>query len=172
MILAKPNPSRPPLVVPASNPGEESFLKGKPQNTSTTTAPANLFNTLGEFELYADCKPFSQLLAGAFGSPMFSPFETRRESSSSINQLGGAQNDGSQSSNYTAKYRAMMPSRLPIPSSTPYFTVPPGLSPTTFLESPVLFSGGLVNPNFAISFDQTELLSLFFWLCLDWHFGL
>ena len=157
MVLAKPNPSRPSLVVPASNPGEESFLKGKPQNTTTTTtntnttAPVNLFNNLGEFELYTDCKPFSQLLAGAFGSPMFSPLETRRESSStSIHQLGGAQNDGSQSSNYTAKYRAMMPSRLPIPSSTPYFTVPPGLSPTTFLESPVLFSGGLVNPNSAI----------------------
>ena len=130
-ILAKPNPSRPPLVVPASIPGEESFLKGKPHQN-------------GEFELYTDRKPFSQLLAGAFGSPMFSPLDTRRESSTSINQLGGAQNDGSHTSNYTAKYRAMMPSRLPIPSSNPYFTVPPGLSPTTFLESPVLFSGGLV----------------------------
>ena len=38
-----------------------------------------------------------------------------------------------------AKYRLMSPAKLPISRST-CLTIPPGLSPTSFLESPVLLS--------------------------------
>ncbi|MCO5595035.1 hypothetical protein L7F22_049072 [Adiantum nelumboides] len=45
-----------------------------------------------------------------------------------------------------ARFKTMMPSRLPIPRS-PYLTIPPGLSPTTLLDSPVLFSTGQAEPS-------------------------
>ncbi|KAH7314704.1 hypothetical protein KP509_21G017100 [Ceratopteris richardii] len=38
---------------------------------------------------------------------------------------------------HSAKYKSMVPSRLPIPSSSAYFTIPPGLSPTVLLDSPI-----------------------------------
>lgn len=39
----------------------------------------------------------------------------------------------------TAKFKTMSPSSLPIPRS-PFLSIPPGLSPTTLLDSPVLLS--------------------------------
>lgn len=38
-----------------------------------------------------------------------------------------------------ARYKLMSPAKLPI-SRSPCITIPPGLSPTSFLESPVLLS--------------------------------
>ena len=38
-----------------------------------------------------------------------------------------------------AKYKLLSPAKLPI-SRSPCLTIPPGLSPTSFLESPVLLS--------------------------------
>ncbi|CAL1405293.1 unnamed protein product [Linum trigynum] len=38
-----------------------------------------------------------------------------------------------------ARYKLMSPAKLPI-SRSPYITIPPGLSPTSFLESPVMLS--------------------------------
>lgn len=38
-----------------------------------------------------------------------------------------------------ARYKLMSPAKLPI-SRSPVLTIPPGLSPTSFLESPVLLS--------------------------------
>lgn len=46
----------------------------------------------------------------------------------------------------TARFKSMTPSRLPIPRS-PYLTIPPGLSPTTLLDSPVLLSTGQAEPS-------------------------
>ncbi|XP_075522995.1 putative WRKY transcription factor 20 [Primulina tabacum] len=45
-----------------------------------------------------------------------------------------------------AKYRLMSPAKLPISRST-CITIPPGLSPTSFLESPVLLSYVKVEPS-------------------------
>ncbi|KAI5081650.1 hypothetical protein GOP47_0001393 [Adiantum capillus-veneris] len=45
-----------------------------------------------------------------------------------------------------ARFKTMMPSRLPIPRS-PCLTIPPGLSPTTLLDSPVLLSTGQAEPS-------------------------
>lgn len=39
-----------------------------------------------------------------------------------------------------AKYKLMSPAKLPISRSPCTLTIPPGLSPTSFLESPVLLS--------------------------------
>ncbi|KAJ8427605.1 hypothetical protein Cgig2_020731 [Carnegiea gigantea] len=50
----------------------------------------------------------------------------------------GPHNDAG-SSIINAKYKLMSPAKLPI-SRSPCITIPPGLSPTSFLESPVLLS--------------------------------
>ncbi|CAI0437411.1 unnamed protein product [Linum tenue] len=45
-----------------------------------------------------------------------------------------------------ARYKLMSPAKLPI-SRSPYITIPPGLSPTSFLESPVLLSNVKAEPS-------------------------
>ena len=152
-MLTKSSPSLPTLVVPTSNPGD-SFLGGGGSDDANTIA-TTLFNDYGGEHLsYADSKPYSQSLE----SPSFPPLDgdpnlnnsssdtqTDLETQADINGPEVAEKHGCRAMNNTAKYRSMMPSKLPIPSSNPYFTIPPGLSPATLLESPVLFSGGLVN---------------------------
>ena len=46
--------------------------------------------------------------------------------------------------NHSARFKAMMPEKLPIRRSSPYLTIPPGFSPRTLLDSPVLFCSGQV----------------------------
>lgn len=53
--------------------------------------------------------------------------ETRRDSADSAGAAAGA------------RYKLMSPAKLPISRST-CISIPPGLSPTSFLESPVLLS--------------------------------
>ncbi|XP_068484707.1 probable WRKY transcription factor 20 isoform X2 [Phaseolus vulgaris] len=57
-------------------------------------------------------------------------------------RLNGASEDPNRSGsgqNLTARYKLIAPAKLPI-SRSPCITIPPGLSPTSFLESPVLLS--------------------------------
>jgi hypothetical protein len=44
--------------------------------------------------------------------------------------------------NSAARYKLMSPAKLPISRAT-CITIPPGLSPTSFLESPVLLSNNM-----------------------------
>lgn len=53
-----------------------------------------------------------------------------------------------------ARYKLMSPAKLPI-SRSPCITIPPGLSPSSFLESPVLLS------NVKVSYVFREILSCF-----------
>ncbi|XP_030931486.1 probable WRKY transcription factor 20 isoform X1 [Quercus lobata] len=57
-----------------------------------------------------------------------------------------------------AKYRLMSPAKLPISRST-CLTIPPGLSPTSFLESPVLLSNMKAEPSPTTgSFMKTHMM--------------
>ncbi|CAI9787789.1 unnamed protein product [Fraxinus pennsylvanica] len=68
-----------------------------------------------------------------------------------------------------AKYRLMSPAKLPISRST-CITIPPGLSPTSFLESPVLLSnikaepspttGSFFKPHLMQGYGETSALPL------------
>ncbi|CAJ1971479.1 unnamed protein product [Sphenostylis stenocarpa] len=63
-------------------------------------------------------------------------------SPSSELRLNGASQDPNRTGpvqNSTARYKLIAPAKLPI-SRSPCITIPPGLSPTSFLESPVLLS--------------------------------
>ncbi|XP_011095503.1 probable WRKY transcription factor 20 [Sesamum indicum] len=57
-----------------------------------------------------------------------------------------ADGPGAAGSSNGAKYRLMSPAKLPISRST-CITIPPGLSPTSFLESPVLLSNIKAEPS-------------------------
>lgn len=54
--------------------------------------------------------------------------------------MAAAASAANQNSVGGAKYKLMSPAKLPISRSTCTLTIPPGLSPTSFLESPVLLS--------------------------------
>ncbi|KAL0306287.1 UNVERIFIED_CONTAM: putative WRKY transcription factor 20 [Sesamum radiatum] len=78
----------------------------------------------------------------SFSRPQHSP------SANATPQLTSAHDhltDAPRSSN-GAKYRLMSPAKLPISRST-CITIPPGLSPTSFLESPVLLSNIKAEPS-------------------------
>ncbi|KAJ1392525.1 WRKY domain [Sesbania bispinosa] len=69
--------------------------------------------------------------------------------SSSELRVDGAHDDPNRTGsgqNSTARYKLLSPAKLPI-SRSPCITIPPGLSPTSFLESPVLLSNMKVEPS-------------------------
>nr|QWQ79452.1 WRKY30 [Juglans sigillata] len=68
-----------------------------------------------------------------------------RLSSSGDLAPGNADDSGHPGSN-SAKYKLMSPAKLPI-SRSACITIPPGLSPTSFLESPVLLSNMKAEPS-------------------------
>lgn len=73
--------------------------------------------------------------------------------SSSKHRVEGSQEDPNRTGSghtSTARYKLMSPAKLPI-SRSPCITIPPGLSPTSFLESPVLLSNMKVSLHFASS---------------------
>ncbi|KAA8527040.1 hypothetical protein F0562_008731 [Nyssa sinensis] len=64
----------------------------------------------------------------------------------------------SSSGSNSAKYKLMSPAKLPISRST-CITIPPGLSPTSFLESPVLLSNMKAEPSPTTgSFSRPQLM--------------
>ncbi|XP_014504899.1 probable WRKY transcription factor 20 isoform X1 [Vigna radiata var. radiata] len=65
--------------------------------------------------------------------------EPRPSSELCLNGASEDPNRGGPGQNSTARYKLIAPAKLPI-SRSPCITIPPGLSPTSFLESPVLLS--------------------------------
>ncbi|XP_060188046.1 probable WRKY transcription factor 20 [Lycium barbarum] len=63
-----------------------------------------------------------------------------------ISTVGFSHNTGGSNGGGSAKYKLMTPAMLPISRST-CITIPPGLSPSSFLESPVLLSNIKAEPS-------------------------
>ncbi|GLJ45730.1 hypothetical protein SUGI_0962380 [Cryptomeria japonica] len=85
------------------------------------------------------------------GMPMPGGFNSRKIGGSFAESLAartGGDNPrlNINSNSNTARFKALPPSSLPIPRS-PCLTIPPGLSPTTLLDSPVLLSNSLAEPS-------------------------
>lgn len=150
MPHAKPPPSRPLLTVPPRNPSE-----ALQKSSDVTPSPMTLVSSF-----FADQEPSSpQFIAGdmtsltAADAPPKSNAVPINHSSGSgsfaerlaARGLGQKDPPGALRSS-TARFKSMTPSRLPIPRS-PYLTIPPGLSPTTLLDSPVLLSTGQAEPS-------------------------
>ncbi|KAH9329687.1 hypothetical protein KI387_001795 [Taxus chinensis] len=74
---------------------------------------------------------FSELLGGGF----FESFSAEKETDNNGN--------GGSFAERRLRFKSTPPSSLPIMPRSPYFSIPPGLSPTTLLDSPVLLSSSL-----------------------------
>ena len=153
--------SCPALVIPPRNSNtSHAFLRGGCDDTtpSPMTYSSSIFSEHEPY--YPDVKPFSHMESPTFpwlGSEQgfnhnvndnkdtTTSSDINPEEKSNKNVLEDRKESAgnlSLSGNNTARYKSMMPSRLPIPSAC--LTIPPGLSPTMLLESPILFCPGLV----------------------------
>ena len=76
--------------------------------------------------------------------------DNRHSRSSELDQSRDANSDSGAGS-ISARYKLLSPAKLPI-SRSPCITIPPGLSPTSFLESPVLLSNMKVMSRISVAF--------------------
>ncbi|KAJ7561688.1 hypothetical protein O6H91_03G037900 [Diphasiastrum complanatum] len=158
LMLQKPMPSRPQLVLPPRSSGDALFRPSE-ASPSSMSLVASFF---ADREPDAESKSFTSLLTAPSGSPVVSgglmaSFKSRTLSPGGSFAERLASRDAANSSlmrqesmdDYKpsiARLKQMPPSRIPIPRSD-CFTIPPGLSPTTLLDSPVLFSSSQAEPS-------------------------
>eukprot|EP00250_Pteridium_aquilinum_P011702 c20251_g2_i1 orf=337-2250(-) len=134
MMLRKTNPSLPKLSLPPRT-SAEAALKGP---NAVSPGPMTFISSLFADDPYADQKSFSHLLSGVIPSPT----SDTKNGYFDIDADGGL----ARAPMHSARFKSMVPSKLPIRRS-PCLTIPPGLSPTTLLDSPVLFSTAQVQPS-------------------------
>ncbi|XP_077211490.1 putative WRKY transcription factor 3 [Tasmannia lanceolata] len=139
-------PARPTIALP---PRENLFMWGSEASPGPMTLVSSFFS---DNDPDSDCRSFSQLLAGAMGSPV--AFPTRRNTFSVENladdsagdrdsgDVGGVSGGGvAGAGGGGLRFKQSRPFSLAIAQS-PLFTVPPGLSPASLLDSPGFFPSG------------------------------
>ncbi|KAK7273379.1 hypothetical protein RIF29_14428 [Crotalaria pallida] len=124
-------PSRPTITLPP-RPSAESFFAGGGVSPGPMTLVSNFFSDGGYSD--TDCRSFSQLLAGAMASPL--AFGAARPPWAAPTDNSGEEDRGTHKS---LGFKQSRPVNLVIARS-PMFTIPPGLSPSGFLNSPGFFS--------------------------------
>eukprot|EP01018_Ginkgo_biloba_P014000 Gb_31953 [translate_table: standard] len=156
VLVSKPSSSRPTLSLPLRS-SVESFFRGTDSSPGPMTLVSSFFS---DHDPDSECRSFSQLLAGAMASPNAQPAlmmnsetstaqNTSFDDSFGVNKAPGTWSETARSNN--ARFKSMPPTQIPIPKS-PFFTIPPGLSPTTLLDSPGFLSAG--QGPFGISHQQ------------------
>lgn len=130
MMLRKANASLPKLSLPPRTLAEGS--------NAVSPGPMTFVSSLFAEDPYPDQRSLSHLLAGVIPSPT----SGTTDGYSDMDPNGGS----ARLSSYSARFKSMVPSKLPIRRSS-CLTIPPGLSPTTLLDSPVLFSTAQVQPS-------------------------
>ncbi|KAE9595297.1 putative transcription factor WRKY family [Lupinus albus] len=124
-------PSRPTIILPP-RPSADAFFSVGGVSPGPMTLVSNFFSDGGYSD--TDYRSFSQLLAGAMASPLAfgaaqTPFSVPTDNS-------GEEDGGVLKS---LGFKQSRPMNLIIARS-PMFTIPPGLSPSGFLNSPAFFS--------------------------------
>ncbi|EOA23824.1 hypothetical protein CARUB_v10017039mg [Capsella rubella] len=130
--------SRPTISLPPRPFGEMFFSGGVGFSPGPMTLVSNLFSDPDEF------KSFSHLLAGAMASPAAAAVAVvatahHQTPVSSVGDGGGSGGDV-----VDPRFKQNRPTGLMITQPPGMFTVPPGLSPATLLDSPSFF--GLFSP--------------------------
>lgn len=95
-------------------------------------------NFFSETDPDSECRSFSQLLAGAMASPA-AVSAAHRQSFSADDSSN--EKDSGDAGEAGFRFKQNRPGGLMIAHS-PMFTIPPGLSPASLLESPIFFSSG------------------------------
>ncbi|CAL0318707.1 unnamed protein product [Lupinus luteus] len=124
-------PPRPTITLPP-RPSAEAFFSAGGVSPGPMTLVANFFSD----SVYSDtdCRSFSQLLAGAMASPL--AFGAARPPLFPATDNSGEEDGGTHKS---LGFKQSRPMNLVVARS-PMFTIPPGLSPSGFLNSPGFFS--------------------------------
>ncbi|XP_010523478.1 PREDICTED: probable WRKY transcription factor 4 [Tarenaya hassleriana] len=127
-------PPRPTISLPPRPFGDVFFNGGSGFSPGPMTLVSNLFSDSDEF------KSFSQLLAGAMASPAAAAAVASQQRPESSGDGGG----GNSSGEVDPRFKQSRPTGLMITQPPAMFTVPPGLSPATLLDSPSFL--GLFSP--------------------------
>ncbi|CAH2045617.1 unnamed protein product [Thlaspi arvense] len=136
--------SRPTISLPPRPFGEMFFSGGvgfSGFSPGPMTLVSNLFSDPDEF------KSFSQLLAGAMASPAAAVAAAAVVASAhqtSVSSVGDDGDGGGSGGDVDPRFKQNRPTGLMITQPPAMFTVPPGLSPATLLDSPSFF--GLFSP--------------------------
>ncbi|KAL6287815.1 hypothetical protein ACE6H2_012205 [Prunus campanulata] len=134
-VSAPPQPQRPVITLPPRPSAEALFSGGSGASPGPMTLVSSFFP-----DTYPDSeyRSFSQLLAGAMGSPMGStrPIQFNENPVDGSAQLEGRSENGGENN---SGFKQSRPMNLMVARS-PLFTVPPGLSPSGLLNSPGFFS--------------------------------
>lgn len=127
-VSSAPAPLRPTITLP-SRPSLETFFTGGP---GASPGPMTLVSSFfSDNYPDAECRSFSQLLAGAMASPLARPsFYTDNSAGNLAKEPGTDTPSG---------FKQSRPMNLVVARS-PMFTIPPGLSPSGLLNSPGFFS--------------------------------
>ncbi|KAF8389773.1 hypothetical protein HHK36_024292 [Tetracentron sinense] len=139
---------RPTIALPPRSSVENFFIGGAGASPGPMTLVSNFFS---ENDPDSECGSFSQLLAGAMASPVAltgrrPSFLTENSTDDSSKERGSGDGGGRD-----FRIKQNRPLSLVIAQS-PMFTVPPGLSPASLLDSPGFFSPG--QGHFGMSHQQ------------------
>ncbi|OAY61699.2 probable WRKY transcription factor 4 isoform X2 [Manihot esculenta] len=130
---APPPPARPTISLPP-RPSMDTLFTG-----GLSPGPMTLVSSFfSDNYPDSDCRSFSQLLAGAMASPIARPAFFTDISVPNNNNTSSVKQDGAENSSNLG-FKQSRPVNLVVAPS-PFFTVPPGLSPSGLLNSPGFFS--------------------------------
>lgn len=144
-------PVRPTITLPPRTSIENFFMGGGPgASPGPMTLVSSFFN---ENDPDSDCRSFSQLLAGAIASPAATARQSfhqqfsvsKQVENSSSREKDGVGRGGGGGGKF--RFQQSRPDGLVV-TQPPMFTIPPGLSPATLLDSPGFFSAAQVFPIF------------------------
>ncbi|XP_010514101.1 PREDICTED: probable WRKY transcription factor 3 isoform X1 [Camelina sativa] len=137
--LLKPSTGRPTISLPPRPFGEMFFSGGVGFSPGPMTLVSNLFSDPDEL------KSFSQLLAGAMASPAAAAVAAAAVVATAHHQTPvSSVGEGGGGDDVDPRFKQNRPTGLMITQPPGMFTVPPGLSPATLLDSPSFF--GLFSP--------------------------
>ncbi|XP_024181230.1 probable WRKY transcription factor 3 [Rosa chinensis] len=131
--ISAPQPQRPVITLPPRPSAEALFGGGSGASPGPMTLVSSFFSDSG---CDSEFRSFSQLLAGAMGSPLGQarPIVFGQNQNPVGKEGGGSENGGEKSSGF----KQGRPMNLMVTHS-PLFTVPPGMSPSGLLNSPAGF---------------------------------
>ncbi|KAG8366395.1 hypothetical protein BUALT_Bualt17G0075200 [Buddleja alternifolia] len=127
---AAANPTAPTITLPPRNSFENLFMSGTGMSPGPMTLVSSFF---AGNDSDNDFRSFSQLLAGAMSSPAAAP-NVRQNFVQAVAESGGGGGSGE------FRFQQNRPEGLAVSQPQSMFTVPPGLSPASLLDSPGFFS--------------------------------
>ncbi|WOK94428.1 hypothetical protein Cni_G03130 [Canna indica] len=132
-------PPRPTIAVPSRSSIESILFRGGGGGASEASpGPLTLVSSFFAADPESECRSFTQLLVGAINSPASAAARSRAAEQEKETERGSAGSG-------LVRLGQNRPPSLSTTSSPQLFTVPPGLSPASLLDSPAFFSSGLGN---------------------------